>query len=148
MSMSTSCRCCCTASTTAAGSRSYLPHRRRRSPEGVDVSALSDEELRELVRGREWYHTFELRPGIVTPGWFDLRELAKTLPIPDLTGKRALDIGTFEGFWAYQLEERGADEVLAIDILDPAAWDWPVGSDDSVVAALEQRKQGGSGFEL
>jgi tRNA (mo5U34)-methyltransferase len=114
----------------------------------VDVGALSDDELRELVRGRQWYHTLELRPGIVTPGWFDLRALAATLPIPDLTGQRALDIGTFEGFWAYQLEEHGAAEVVAIDILDPAAWDWPVGSDDSVVAALEQRKQGGSGFEL
>jgi tRNA (mo5U34)-methyltransferase len=116
--------------------------------EPVDVAALSDDELRRLVEARQWYHTFELRPGIVTPGWFDLRALAGELPIPDLTGKRALDIGTFEGFWAYQLESRGAAEVLAIDILDPAAWDWPVGSEDSVVQALEDRKQGGGGFEL
>ena len=114
----------------------------------TDVTAMSDDELRALVAEREWYHTFELRPGIVTPGWFDLRELAGRLPIPDLTGLRALDIGTFEGFWAYQLEARGAAEVVAIDILDPRAWDWPVGSDAAVVDALEQRKQGGSGFEL
>ena len=113
-----------------------------------DVTAMGDEELRSLVAQREWYHTFELRPGIVTPGWFDLRAFAEGLPIPDLTGKRALDIGTFEGFWAYQLEAHGAAEVVAIDILDPAAWDWPAGSNDAVVAALEQRKQGGSGFEL
>lgn len=108
----------------------------------------TDDELRELLAARRWYHTIELRPGIVTPGWFDLRELAPTLPIPsDLTGLRALDVGTFEGFWAMQLEARGAD-VTAIDILDPTQWDWPVGSDDHVVAILNERKQNGDGFEV
>ncbi len=110
---------------------------------------LGDDELRAVVAEREWYHTLELRPGVVTPGWFDLRELASRLPIPaSLAGKRALDIGTFEGFWAFQLEGRGAAEVVAIDILDPWAWDWPLGSDDAVVRALEERKDAGTGFEI
>jgi tRNA (mo5U34)-methyltransferase len=113
-----------------------------------EFGVLSDEKLRELVVQRSWYHTIELRPGVVTPGWFDLRPLVPTLPIPaSLAGRRALDVGTFEGFWALQLEARGA-QVTAIDILDPNAWDWPYGSDERVVAALEERKQAGSGFEL
>jgi tRNA (mo5U34)-methyltransferase len=110
--------------------------------------ARSDAELRELVASRRWYHTIELRPGIVTPGWFDLRALAPTLPIPpDLSGKRALDAGTFEGFWALQLAARGAD-VTAIDIIDPRQWDWPVGSDEHVMAVLNERKQSGDGFTV
>lgn len=108
--------------------------------------APTDAELRELLEGRRWYHTIELRPGIVTPGWFDLRELAKSLPIPaDLSGMRALDVGTFEGFWAIELERRGA-QVTAIDILDPREWDWPVGSDAHIVEILNERKQSGDGF--
>lgn len=110
--------------------------------------SMSDAELRELVAGRQWYHTIELRPGVVTPGWFDLRELAKTLPFPsDMTGMRALDVGTFEGFWALQMRDRGA-EVLAIDILDPRAWDWPVLSDERIIEVLEERKQAGTGYEV
>jgi len=62
-----------------------------------------------------WYHTLELAPGILTPGYVDLRGVAgKVLP-DDLNGKRALDAGTFDGFWAFELEKRGA-EVVAIDI--------------------------------
>jgi SAM-dependent methyltransferase len=64
-----------------------------------------------------------------------------------MRGLRALDVGTFEGFWAMQMEQRGA-EVAAIDILDPRAWDWPVGSEQQALDALENRKQAGSGFEL
>lgn len=112
------------------------------------ISARSDAELRDLIATRRWYHTIELRPGIVTPGWFDLRALAPTLPIPrDLSGQRALDAGTFEGFWALQLAARGAD-VTAIDIIDPRQWDWPVGSDEHVLAVLNERKQSGDGFNV
>ena len=57
---------------------------------------------------------------MVTPGWFDTRAVAPKLPFPERsTGKRCLDIGTFDGFWAFEMERRGADEVLAIDLLDP-----------------------------
>lgn len=97
----------------------------------------------------QWYHTLELAPGIVTPGWFDLRDAIRHLPFPDdLSGRRCLDIGTFDGFWAFEMEKRGASEVVAIDLLDPSAWDWPHGSDASIVEAIGQRKAGGSGFEV
>ncbi len=97
----------------------------------------------------QWYHTIELAPGVITPGWFDLRRLPARLPIPDdLSGRRALDIGTFDGFWAYELEHRGAAEVVAIDLLDRQSWDWPVNSPREVVDALAERKAGGSGFDI
>ena len=107
---------------------------------------MDAEALKGQVDGREWYHTIELAPGLETPGWFDTRAVAARLPWPDLTGKRCLDVGTFDGFWGFERERRGAAEVLACDILDPAEWDWPVGADDAVVAAISARKRGGDGF--
>lgn len=63
-----------------------------------------------------WYHTIELPDGTVTPGLFDHRALVPHYGIPDsLSGKRALDVATFDGFWAFELERRGA-EVVALDL--------------------------------
>jgi tRNA (mo5U34)-methyltransferase len=48
------------------------------------------------------------------------------VPLPaSLAGKRCLDVGTWDGFWAFEMERRGAAEVVAVDILDPQRWDWP-----------------------
>ncbi len=69
-----------------------------------------------LAVPHNWYHVIELAEGVSTPGWIDLRAVRDTPPIPrDLHGQRALDIGTFDGFWAFELERRGA-AVVAIDI--------------------------------
>jgi tRNA (mo5U34)-methyltransferase len=72
-----------------------------------------------------WYHTIDLPGGIATPGWFDLRPVVERMPWPDVRGKRCLDVGTYDGFLAFELERRGASEVLAADIADHASWDWP-----------------------
>jgi tRNA (mo5U34)-methyltransferase len=105
-------------------------------------------ELRRRVAELDWYHTLELAPGIVTPGWLDHRSVVERIPFPaSLQGKRCLDVGTFNGFWAFELERRGA-EVIGIDVLDPHRWDWPIGSDEQTVAAIGQRMAGGDGFEL
>lgn len=105
--------------------------------------------LREDVAALDWYHTLELEPGLETPGWFDARPIVDQVPLPAaLTGRRCLDVGTFDGFWSFEMERRGASEVIAIDVLDPREWDWPVGSDPETVAAIGRRKAGGAGFEL
>jgi tRNA (mo5U34)-methyltransferase len=62
-----------------------------------------------------WWHTIELPDGTVTDAWWDFRPLAQKLPWPDLAGKRCLDVGTADGFWAFELERRGAAEAVAID---------------------------------
>lgn len=79
---------------------------------------------------RLWYHTIELPGGVLTPGWFDLRALSERLPWPDIEGKRCLDVGTYDGFYAFELERRGASEVLAIDIGDERDWDLPTAKRD------------------
>ena len=77
-----------------------------------------------LAENQVWYHTIELAPGVVTPGQVDLRKVASRLLPDDLTGKRALDVGTFDGFWAFELERRGA-EVVAIDVGSIESAEWP-----------------------
>lgn len=62
---------------------------------------------------------------MVTPGMFDLRPYVDRYRIPDdLSGQRVLDVGTFEGFWAFELERRGA-EVVALDVDRLQQLDWP-----------------------
>jgi tRNA (mo5U34)-methyltransferase len=80
--------------------------------------------IRAEVDRLTWYHTIELPGGIVTPGEYDTREALRRVPFPaDLTGKRCLDVGTHDGFWAFEMERRGADEVIAIDLDDPRETD-------------------------
>jgi len=74
-----------------------------------------DAALRAVRANPVWYHTLELPGAVTTPGQVDLRRVAPRLLPPDLRGKRALDVGTFDGFWAFELERRGA-EVVAIDL--------------------------------
>ena len=68
-----------------------------------------------------WWHSFELPDGSIVEGVCPLEGLRNRLaqfPIPqDLTGKRVLDIGAWDGFFSFELEKRGA-EVLAIDCWD------------------------------
>jgi SAM-dependent methyltransferase len=88
--------------------------------------ASSPSDLQRVVDSQLlWYHTMELAPGVVTPGWFDLRSCVDGLPWPDIKGKRCLDVGTYDGFLAFEMERRGAAEVVAVDIPDHADWDWP-----------------------
>ena len=86
----------------------------------------STEELeRAIAEHPFWYHTIDVAAGVTTPGWFDLRPIVDQMPWPDVRGKRCLDIGTFDGFLAFELERRGAAEVVAVDVEDHLLWDWP-----------------------
>ncbi|MEK6227878.1 MAG: hypothetical protein AABM31_00955 [Actinomycetota bacterium] len=73
----------------------------------------------------DWYHSLELAPGYVTPGMFDLRDQVDQYRLPArLDGLRALDGGAWDGFWAFEMERRGA-EVVALDLDDERELDWP-----------------------
>ncbi len=97
-----------------------------------------------------WYHTMELGDGVVTPGWFDLRPIMDKMPWPDVEGKRCLDVGPYDGFIAFELERRGAREVVATDIADPSGWDWPLRNRESGPQKLAESAGGdpGAGFKL
>jgi tRNA (mo5U34)-methyltransferase len=109
----------------------------------------TDAGLRERVASIEWYHTLELAPGVLTPGWLDHRSILDRIPIPaSLANARCLDVGTFNGFWAFEMERRGAKEVVGIDVLDPRRWDWPVTSEEATIQTLARRLAAGNGFDI
>ena len=81
-----------------------------------DRPAIAPEAVRRQVEALSWYHTLDLGNGIVTPGAYDHRPYLHYYGLPDdLTGKTALDIGTASGFFAFEMERRGA-KVTAIDL--------------------------------
>jgi len=68
-----------------------------------------------------WWHTIELPNGEVTPGRVDYRgQAGDCFLLPkDLTDKRVLDFGTYDGYWAIEAKKRGAKFVIASDRWDP-----------------------------
>src|SRR5260221_8545583 len=79
----------------------------------------------EAAQQRSWYHTLELADGVITKGMFDLRPYVAHYGLPErMDGMRALDVGTWDGFWAFEMERRGA-EVVALDLDDELELDWP-----------------------
>jgi tRNA (mo5U34)-methyltransferase len=108
---------------------------------------VEGEDLAEAVEKLVWYHTIELPGGVTTPGFFDHRPLVPHYGLPDdLTGKRVLDVGTWDGFWAFEFERRGA-EVTAVDLDRLIDVDLPLATRQAVIDAnLDQRF--GAGFEI
>ncbi len=103
--------------------------------------------LAEEVARYDWYHTIDLGDGVVTPGMFDHRDMVDRYLLPaDLSGMRCLDVGTMDGFWAFEMERRGAAEVVAADVDDPSELDWPPAERARVEPVLDATKQ--ERFEL
>lgn len=108
---------------------------------------MDTDELRRQVESYPWYHTLELAPGVVTAGMFDHRGQEDRHGLPaDLSGRRCLDVGTMDGYWAFAMERRGAAEVVAVDIEDPEKLDWPLTQRQRVVKTMDETKA--ARFEL
>jgi len=87
----------------------------------VPVPLTKEEEkiLERISSIPYWFHQIEVAPGIFTPGASSTFQKLERFEIPqDLSGKRVLDIGCYEGFFTFECERRGA-EVVAIDIIPP-----------------------------
>ncbi|MCK9250927.1 MAG: class I SAM-dependent methyltransferase [Solirubrobacteraceae bacterium] len=91
----------------------------------VPSPPADEQELLADALARPWYHTIELRPGVLTTGAVDHRRIAPRLLPADLGGRRCLDVGTFDGFWAFAMEDRGAAHVAAVDLERYDQADWP-----------------------
>jgi tRNA (mo5U34)-methyltransferase len=80
----------------------------------------------ERAREISWYHAMELEPGRKTEAMFDLDPVRHEYGLPErLDGLRCLDVGTWDGYWAFEMERRGAAEVVALDLDDERELDWP-----------------------
>jgi tRNA (mo5U34)-methyltransferase len=121
----------------------------------VPPAVMDRAEIERLIVGNhDWYHTLELAPGVITPGWVDTRSALSRVPMPEsLAGKRCLDVGTWDGFWAFEMERRGAAEVIGLDVPDPYQWDWPARarireSFEGGKENLEEIRRSGNGFPI
>jgi tRNA (mo5U34)-methyltransferase len=87
--------------------------------EGTKMTSLTLDDAKKLVDSvPHWHHTFEIFPGLWTPGNYHPAMLWEKLQLPaDLTGMRILDIGASDGFFSRKLREAGA-EVVSIDYRD------------------------------
>ncbi len=85
-----------------------------RNPLYTEATGRQIAELNRLG----WYHSIELPDGRVIQGFQTPEHMRMRLaqfPIPaDLTGKRVLDIGAWDGWFSFEMEKRGA-EVVAVD---------------------------------
>jgi tRNA (mo5U34)-methyltransferase len=68
-----------------------------------------------------WYHTLALPRGdgttLMTPGEYDHAPFLAKYGFPEsLAGLRAMDVGTADGYFAFEMERRGAASVSAADI--------------------------------
>lgn len=92
----------------------------------MNTSHLTDEELRAEVAKYPWFHTIELRPGVITPGKksASLLEIEErhTLGNLNLKGKSVLDIGAWNGFWTLAAHKKGA----IVSSMDYPTWTHPV----------------------
>ncbi len=104
---------------------------------------MSEAELpksQDDPRLQGWYHTIDLGGGLVSRGAYDQRSIVDRYGIPaSLAGKTALDIGSYDGFWAFELERRGASHVTAIDVERLGDFDWIPSMRSALGAAAETR---------
>ena len=90
--------------------------------------------LEVYARDGHWYHTIELKSGVVTQGTFDLAPHLGHYSFPDrMDGMTVLDVGTSDGFFAFEFESRGA-RVTAIDTDE---YDGTIGHSDIAVPFVQ-----------
>lgn len=113
-------------------------------PEDLDPEAR---RIIELIAPIEWYHSIDLGHGVITPGFVDHRAQVAAYGLPEsLSGKRCLDVATWDGFWAFEMERRGADEVVALDVGRWADCDLPRLLLDDLIK-LGADRETGQGFK-
>jgi tRNA (mo5U34)-methyltransferase len=102
----------------------------------IGAPAADAERVRDSVP--LWFHTFALAPGIYTPGIArDHGYRLGVLGADRFAGRTVLDVGTFDGFYSFLAEVRGARRVVAVDNEQYVDW---------VRARYGVTLQGGVGF--
>jgi tRNA (mo5U34)-methyltransferase len=115
--------------------------------DAIEGRTRVDSVLQRQVDSMSWYHTLHLPGGVVTPGIFDHAELLPHYRLPaDLSRLRVLDVATFDGYWAFEMERRGAT-VDALDISLLSQTDLPPAVRAEMLASGSDQILGG-GFAI
>jgi tRNA (mo5U34)-methyltransferase len=74
----------------------------------------------DVFDGIHWHQRWQLFDGIYLPGRNDVETILGYVGLPDdLTGKRVLDVGAWNGGFSFECERRGASEVIALSLENP-----------------------------
>jgi len=80
---------------------------------------MTVDELKDEVQRIRWFHSIDLGNGVVTPGVDRSARRLRSIHLPEsLAGMSVLDVGTFDGFYAFEAERRGAK----VTATDTAVW--------------------------
>src|SRR5437870_2253658 len=91
---------------------SWLTRKIPHAPAGFDKD--------KFFAGSHWHQKWQLFQDLYTPGINSIEEMCDDLQLPkNLSGKRVLDIGAWNGCLSYECERRGAREVIALSPEDP-----------------------------
>ncbi len=91
---------------------------------------VMDTVLKEEIAKRRWYHRMDLGNGVTTPGfpwewlWKATRHARSAI---DYQGKTVLDLGSWDGMWAFEAEMLGAAFVVATDCMNTWQVPWHQG---------------------
>jgi tRNA (mo5U34)-methyltransferase len=107
-------------------------------------------DLQQRLDQYDWYHSIDVAPGVTTKGMFDNRHALPIIPFPDLRGKRCLDVGTCDGIYALHMEREGAAEIVAVDLPDLTALDYPpeIRHDPTVDLSMQEMRSRHGGFPV
>jgi tRNA (mo5U34)-methyltransferase len=73
-----------------------------------------------LLEGIHWHQGWDVFEGVRLPGRNSVEELRERIQLPiDLTGKRVLDIGAWNGAFSFECERRGASEIVSFSLENP-----------------------------
>jgi len=95
-----------------------------------DTASVAKSTILEQSNAHRWFHSIRLYSDYVTDGLDQTAEKLSALDslgLPaNMTGKRVLDIGAWDGFFAFEAERRGATEVVALDHVAAEATGFPI----------------------
>jgi tRNA (mo5U34)-methyltransferase len=105
------------------------------------LSGLSKQEIQAKIDRVPWYHEYDFPGGFraksSTPDTADHRALwgflHEQLDKVDFKGKRVLEIGSWDGYWSFDAEKRGAARVLSTDDLSQ---NWSAGEGIQIAREL------------
>jgi hypothetical protein len=92
--------------------------------------AVMDTVLKEEIAKRRWYHRMDLGNGVTTPGhpWEWLWEITRgARNAIDYKNKTVLDLGSWDGMWAFEAEMLGAALAVATDCMNTWQSPWHQG---------------------
>jgi tRNA (mo5U34)-methyltransferase len=83
--------------------------------------APDDLDTQQLFDGVHWHQRWQVFRDVYTPGINPIHAMCDALQLPqDLTGKRVLDLGAWNGCLSLECERRGAEDVVALSLEDPS----------------------------